>query len=456
LGLSGMFWGGQNIAFAAMVMRVVEAFLITAGLLICISYLTGQQDVFATTGLVIPLIAAFAVVVVLQVSGLYGGVTVSDLRTSLWRIGMDTALGFILAVIASGQLAKYDLVKIYPYRWQWTIGLTAVWLLCVIARRQTLSVLLEKGLLARKIIAVSDADGSRRLAELSRRLRGRFVVAAEMEPVSAFFDAKLTSLVSKLRAPEVVISAGQKDELVPAATVFQRMTGIPVVDFDAFYERETGQVELACLPERWPFPSREFQTPLLRAAKRIFDVTVSLVAIAATAPVMALAALAIRMEDGKPVLFRQTRIGLNGCEFTLYKFRSMRVDAENGSSPLWAAENDPRITRVGSIIRKFRIDELPQFFNTLRGDMSFIGPRPERPYFVEQLADVIPCYKARHTVRPGITGWAQVSYHYGASFEDAYQKTAFDLYYVKHQSVLLDLIILARTVKVILWPTGAR
>jgi len=162
------------------------------------------------------------------------------------------------------------------------------------------------------------------------------------------------------------------------------------------------------------------------------------------------------MEDGKPVLFRQTRIGLNGCEFTLYKFRSMRVDAENGSSPLWAAENDPRITRVGSIIRKFRIDELPQFFNTLRGDMSFIGPRPERPYFVEQLADVIPCYKARHTVRPGITGWAQVSYHYGASFEDAYQKTAFDLYYVKHQSVLLDLIILARTVKVILWPTGAR
>ncbi len=228
------------------------------------------------------------------------------------------------------------------------------------------------------------------------------------------------------------------------------------MEFEAFYERETGQVELARLPEAWPFSSREIQAPFLCAAKRIFDVTASLVAIAATAPVMALAALAIRMEDGKPVLFRQTRIGLNGREFTLYKFRSMRVDAEHGSSPLWAAENDPRITRIGSIIRKFRIDELPQFFNTLRGDMSFIGPRPERPYFVEQLADVIPCYKARHTVKPGITGWAQVSYHYGASFEDAYQKTAFDLYYVKHQSVLLDLIIVARTVKVVLWPTGAR
>ncbi len=170
---------------------------------------------------------------------------------------------------------------------------------------------------------------------------------------------------------------------------------------------------------------------------------------------MALAAIAIWMEDGRPVLFRQTRVGLGGREFTLYKFRSMRVDAEEGS-----------ITGVGLLrttrgspasagcIRKFRIDELPQFFNTVRGDMSFIGPRPERPYFVEQLADVIPCYKAGTCVKPGITGWAQVSFHYGASFEDAYQKTAFDLYYVKHQSVLLDLIIMARTVKVVLWPTG--
>src|SRR5262249_40233677 len=162
----------------------------------------------------VPLSTAFAVVVVLQVSGLYGVVTISDFRVSLWRIGMDTALGFILAVIASGQLAKYEIVKIYPYRWQWTIGLTAVWLLCVVTRRQVLSVLLEKGLLTRKIIAVSDVEGSKSLAELSRRLRGRFVVAAHIEPAGAFFDAKLTSLASKLRAPEVVISAGRKDELV--------------------------------------------------------------------------------------------------------------------------------------------------------------------------------------------------------------------------------------------------
>jgi lipopolysaccharide/colanic/teichoic acid biosynthesis glycosyltransferase len=219
------------------------------------------------------------------------------------------------------------------------------------------------------------------------------------------------------------------------------------------YERKTGQVELTVLPEVWPFASQEIQTPFLRAEKRIFDVAVSLAAIVWTSLVMALTAFAIWIEDGGPVLYCQTRIGLNGKEFAFYKFRSMRVDAEHGGSPLWAAENDPRITRVGSIIRKFHIDELPQFFNTLRGDMSFIGPRPERPYFVEQLADVIPCYKARHTVKPGITGWAQVSYHYGASFEDAYQKAAFDLYYVKHQSVLLDLIILARTVMVVLWPT---
>jgi lipopolysaccharide/colanic/teichoic acid biosynthesis glycosyltransferase len=171
---------------------------------------------------------------------------------------------------------------------------------------------------------------------------------------------------------------------------------------------------------------------------------------------MVLAALAVRVEDGKPVLFRQTRVGLGGREFTLYKFRSMRIDAEQDSVPLWAAENDPRITRVGAILRRFRIDELPQFYNVLRGDMSFVGPRPERPYFVDQLADAIPHYTSRHNVKPGITGWAQVSFRYGASFEDACEKTAYDLYYVKHQSTLLDLVILARTVKVIFWPHGVR
>jgi lipopolysaccharide/colanic/teichoic acid biosynthesis glycosyltransferase len=161
--------------------------------------------------------------------------------------------------------------------------------------------------------------------------------------------------------------------------------------------------------------------------------------------------------EGKgPVLYRQERVGLRGQVFTLLKFRSMTQDAEVNGSPVWAAQRDPRITRVGWFIRKTRIDELPQLYNVLRGYMSFVGPRPERPYFVNRLAQSIPYYQERHAVKPGITGWAQVNYPYGASLEDARNKLSYDLYYLKNRGLFLDLIILIRTVRVVLWPDGAR
>ncbi len=162
------------------------------------------------------------------------------------------------------------------------------------------------------------------------------------------------------------------------------------------------------------------------------------------------------MDSPGPVLYRQQRVGLHGEPFTLLKFRSMTNDAEQGGNPLWASQQDPRITRVGSLIRPMRIDELPQLINVLRGEMSMIGPRPERPHFVEQLARVIPLYGERSYVKPGITGWAQVNYPYGASVEDARQKLSYDLYYVKNRSLLLDLLILLATVRVILFREGAR
>jgi exopolysaccharide biosynthesis polyprenyl glycosylphosphotransferase len=452
-----MFGGGQNFAVAAMVSRVVEAFLITAGFLICVSYFTGQDSIFATNEMAIPLLTAFGVLIVLLMTGFYGAITVADLRVSLIRLGVDTAIGFVLAVIASGQLAKYDIVQIYPYRWQWTFGLTAVWLLFIVARRAILNVLLEKGLLTRKVVALGNDASNAKLDALSRQCRGRFVIAARIDPDAAVFDTRLAALAAKMRAPEIVVCAAGPSDLSPDATTFRWTSGISVVDFESFYERETGQVDLASLTGAWPYDVPGLRSSfLLRAAKRTFDIAVSLIAIAATAPVMVLTMIAIKLEDGGPALFRQTRVGLDGREFSLYKFRSMRIDAEDGMAPVWASENDPRITRVGSIIRKFRVDELPQFYNTLRGEMSVIGPRPERPYFVEQLESAIPCYAARHCVKPGITGWAQVSYHYGASLDDAFQKTAYDLYYVRHQSVALDLSIVARTVKVILWPRGVR
>ena len=171
---------------------------------------------------------------------------------------------------------------------------------------------------------------------------------------------------------------------------------------------------------------------------------------------MLLTAVLIRIDSRGPVLYRQRRTGLHGGSFTLLKFRSMTFDAEQGGDPRWASQQDPRITRVGNFIRPMRIDELPQLINVLRGEMSMIGPRPERPHFVEQLAQAIPLYSVRSYVKPGITGWAQVNYPYGASVEDARQKLSYDLYYVKNRSLLLDLLILFATIRVILFREGAR
>jgi exopolysaccharide biosynthesis polyprenyl glycosylphosphotransferase len=193
-----------------------------------------------------------------------------------------------------------------------------------------------------------------------------------------------------------------------------------------------------------------------RAFKRVFDVVVGLLLTTVTLPLMVVTAAAIKLDSRGPAFYRQERTGLHGETFTLFKFRSMALDAEAGGRPQWAQKRDPRITRIGAFLRASRIDELPQLFNVLRGEMSMIGPRPERPIFVEELAKVIPFYNHRTYVKPGLTGWAQVNYPYGASVEDAREKLAYDLYYVKNRGVLLDMVILLSTVRVILFGEGAR
>jgi exopolysaccharide biosynthesis polyprenyl glycosylphosphotransferase len=189
--------------------------------------------------------------------------------------------------------------------------------------------------------------------------------------------------------------------------------------------------------------------------KRSIDLVLAAALAAATVPAMLLTALAILLEDGGPVLYRQERVGENGKVFVLSKFRSMCKDAEKSGTPMWATDDDDRVTRVGRIIRTTRLDELPQLWNVIRGDMSFVGPRPERPFFVEELSRAIPFYQQRHAVKPGITGWAQVKYRYGASLEDAMEKLRYDLYYIKHLSVVFDLTIVFDTVKVVLLGKGA-
>ncbi|MBI3344809.1 MAG: TIGR03013 family PEP-CTERM/XrtA system glycosyltransferase [Gammaproteobacteria bacterium] len=236
-----------------------------------------------------------------------------------------------------------------------------------------------------------------------------------------------------------------------------KLSGVKITELSTFFERECGQVQLDSLNTSWMVFGEGFRQGVLRnAIKRVFDLVASSVLFLATLPVMLITALAILLEDGRPVLYRQERVGQSGQIFTIYKFRSMRQDAEKDGSPRWAKADDDRITRVGRIIRKLRIDELPQIINVFKGEMSFIGPRPERPYFVEKLAAQIPYFNARHSIKPGITGWAQVRYAYGASLADAVEKLQYDLYYVKNHTLFLDIMILLETIRVVLRGKGAR
>ncbi len=238
-----------------------------------------------------------------------------------------------------------------------------------------------------------------------------------------------------------------------------RLSGVRISDVQQFIEREAGKIDVDLLRPSWMVFSEGFVTGAWRAVtKRSFDIVASLVLLIVAWPFMLMMALAIWVEGGfrDPVLYRQQRVGLEGRLFNVLKFRSMRTDAEKDGKEVWVKRNDNRVTRVGSFIRKSRLDELPQLFNVLKGDMSFVGPRPERPVFVGELTKQIPYYQERHRVKPGITGWAQLCYPYGASVADSKEKLQYDLYYLKNHSLVLDLIILLHTVEVVLIGEGAR
>jgi len=232
-----------------------------------------------------------------------------------------------------------------------------------------------------------------------------------------------------------------------------------VLDVVDFFERESGKIMLEFVTAGWMVFSDGFNNGVVRtSSKRLFDVTASFVLLMATWPLMLMTVIAIWLEEGfgAPLVYRQQRVGFNGKTFDVIKFRSMSVDAEQDGKAVWAQQNDSRVTWVGNFIRKCRVDELPQIINVLKGDMAFVGPRPERPQFVDQLSSHIPHYAARHHVKPGIAGWAQLCYPYGADDNDARQKLQFDLYYVKNHSMFLDCLILVQTVEVVLFGKGAR
>lgn len=269
--------------------------------------------------------------------------------------------------------------------------------------------------------------------------------------------SQVREIVASESVDRVVISLAERRGVMPIRDLTAlRIQGVPIEDAHSIYERITGRIMLETLRPSWLILSDGFRKSLLLlAAKRMIDVMVSFILIVLTAPVMLVTAVAILLETGRPILFRQERVGLGGRVFRILKFRSMRQDSGK-TQPSWTADGDPRVTRLGNFIRKYRIDELPQLFNVLRGEMSLIGPRPEVPYFCELLEREIPFFNQRHCVRPGISGWAQVKYKYGASLEEAKTKFEYDLFYIKHLSVLLDLTIIVETVKVVLLGKGAK
>ena len=271
-------------------------------------------------------------------------------------------------------------------------------------------------------------------------------------------DISLEQKVAELNIHEIIIAARQqRGGVLPLRQLLNcRLSGVEITELARFFERVHSKVPIELLKVSWLIYGNGYRQGWLRTlVKRTFDLLAASSLLFVTLPVMALTALAIVLESGAPIIYRQERVGFRGRVFTVFKFRSMGVDAERGGQARWAVARDPRVTRVGRIIRRLRIDELPQLFNVLRGEMSFVGPRPERPQFVEMLTEQVPFYAVRHSVKPGLTGWAQVRYSYGATVEQSVRKLEYDLYYVKNHSLVLDVMVLLETVRVVLAGEGA-
>lgn len=330
---------------------------------------------------------------------------------------------------------------------------------------------LDPEIFKRRVLVLGAGKNAKAIAELRRKSdQLGFVVLGyihirgeddQVDPKSIInLNMSLKDYALKNDIDEIILAVGDRRKGFPIHDLLDcKMSGVDVIDVLGFYERESGKIRLDQLHPSWLVFSDGFKQSGLRIyTKRIFDVLVSVVLLIVTLPLILLTMLAILLESKfkGPVLYRQIRIGEDGKPFQILKLRSMQVDAEKDGMAQWAAENDSRVTVVGKFIRKSRIDELPQIINVLRGDMSFVGPRCERPHFVMKLGEDIPYYEERHRVKPGITGWAQLRYPYGSSVQDAVEKLQYDLYYVKNYSLFLDILILIETSEVVLFGKGAR
>jgi sugar transferase (PEP-CTERM system associated) len=406
---------------------------------------------------------AAAVQLAMVAVGVYGAESLQSLRFAIARLLVALSLGILFLSLV------FFLIPPVSF-WRSNLLYATLFALALLSLvRLLLGRTLDGAAFKRRVLVLGAGPRAARIEALAAAEGAGFLVvgyvamndgpSAVREAVNRAEIANLPSFLLERGATEVVLALEERRNALPLHDLLRAKTaGAHVNDLSSFLERETGRVDLDSLNPSWLIFSDGFSAGrrLSSAGKRAFDVGASLALLLATAPIIFATALAVKLESRGPAFFRQRRVGLYGQSFHLLKLRSMREDAEVGGIAVWAQENDPRITRVGAVIRKLRIDELPQAWSVLKGEMSFVGPRPERPQFVADLEARLPYYAERHMVKPGITGWAQINYPYGASVEDARQKLEYDLYYAKNYTPFLDILILLQTLRVVLWPEGAR
>jgi sugar transferase (PEP-CTERM system associated) len=406
---------------------------------------------------------AASVQVAAMAVGVYGPDALQSLRFAIARLLVAVSLGVIFQSVMAFALPG---ITLWRSNSLYAMVLAFIYLAF---SRAFLGSLIGGEAFKRRLLVLGAGKRAQRIKELEAKPGSGFVVVGyiamnenkRVVPEAINRDAiyNLADFVVKMGASEVVLALEERRNAIPLDDLLRiKTTGVHVNEISSFLERETGRVDLDSVNPSWLIFSDGFSSGrrLSGISKRLFDVVASLILLFATMPVVIVFAILVKLESRGPAFYRQIRVGLFGQPYSVLKLRSMRSDAEVEGKALWAEKDDPRITVIGKFIRKVRIDELPQTWNVLKGEMSFVGPRPERPEFVADLEQQLSYYAERHMVKPGITGWAQINYPYGASIEDSRHKLEYDLYYAKNYTPFLDILILLQTIRVVLWPEGAR
>jgi sugar transferase (PEP-CTERM system associated) len=439
----------------------LAALAIAIGHILRFGYAPGFEDLFALGGARVLLLA--------------GGVVVSGFFCELYRRDQRFSGTDLAARIAVTMMVALLILSVFYYLLpEAMIGRGFLSLSLITCG--TMQFLLRRGLFAlgglsgftQRVLVLGVGPLAEVIEKTILMSQGRYLLAGFVQPAADILTVpgelvigrvdRIRDLVREQRASKVVVAITERRGVLPVKDLlFCKLTGIDVLDSPSFYEKLTGKLLIENIQPSWFIYSNGFRINSFKMfCKRLVDIFFSMLGILLALPLFPLVALLVKLDSPGPALFRQVRAGERGREFAILKFRTMRQDAESSTGAVWAQKNDPRVTRVGRFLRKTRLDELPQLFNVLKGEMSFVGPRPERPEFVEQLSERIPYYNKRHFVKPGLTGWAQVCYPYGASEEDALEKLRYDLYYIKNYSLLLDLFIVLETIKVVLYSRGGR